>query len=396
MPRQHGDRQRLSDYQRRRDRRQTPEPFGDSESAEPSEQTEPSERAGVRDGNSFVVHEHHARRLHWDLRLERDGVLVSWAVPRGLPDTPERNHLAVPTEDHPLEYGGFSGEIPAGQYGAGQVLIFDHGRYDVEKWTDREVKFVLHGQRLRGRYVLFATGGGNWMVHRMDPPADPDWQPPPDRLRPMRAAPGALPAPDQDPRWGYEFGWGGRRALVRVLTGRAQVRSAGGEDLTDRFAELRGLGEALGATAALFDGEIVAFGEDGRPSQSRLRRRSAPAESAGSGRRVARVVPVTFVCFDLLHLDGRSLLDQPYRDRRERLDALGLSELPGSSGRPDSPGSPNWQVPPWWAGGGPDVLRVAAEQGLPAVVAKRLDSPYRPGTRSPDWLAIETQPQPPH
>ena len=356
---------RLGEYRRRRESTATPEPFGAKNRAE-------------RGGPVFVVHEHHARRLHWDLRLERNGVLVSWAVPKGLPQTPDTNHLAVHVEDHPLEYGGFEGEIPAGQYGAGQVLIFDRGGYDTEKWTDHEIKVVLHGERLRGRYVLFATGGDNWMVHRMDPPTDPDWQPPPDWLRPMRATPGELPAPDQDPRWGFEFGFDGRRVLVRVADGQVRVASARGEDLTARYPELRGLGRALGATPVLLDGEVVAFGEDGRPSRSRLRQRSSPPgapSGGGPGGALVRDLPVTYLCYDLLHAEGHPLLDQPYRRRRQALDRLGLS---GTA----------WQVPPWWAGGGPEVLRAATEQGLPAILAKRLDSTYQPGARSGDWVAI--------
>jgi len=128
---------RLTEYRRKRDARRTPEPV-------PAASPEPG------DGDVFVIQQHHARRLHWDLRLERDGVLVSWAVPRGLPRDPEHNHLAVHTEDHPLAYAGFSGEIPKGEYGAGTVTIWDRGTYDTVKWTETEVKVVLHGRRVTG------------------------------------------------------------------------------------------------------------------------------------------------------------------------------------------------------------------------------------------------------
>src|SRR5690606_9506031 len=114
--------------------------------------------------------EHHARSLHWDLRLERGGVLVSWAIPRGLPPDPDTDHLAVRTEDHPLEYAGFAGEIPKGEYGGGTVTIWDRGGYQTEKWTEHEIKVVLRGSRAVGRYALFSTRGDNWMIHRMDPP----------------------------------------------------------------------------------------------------------------------------------------------------------------------------------------------------------------------------------
>ena len=119
-----------------------------------------------KDRQVFVIQEHHARSLHWDLRLERDGVLVSWALPKGLPETPEQNHLAVHTEDHPLEYATFDGEIPKGEYGGGQMTIWDKGNYEVEKWSETEVKFVLHGARASGGYVLFQTKDRNWMIHR--------------------------------------------------------------------------------------------------------------------------------------------------------------------------------------------------------------------------------------
>ncbi|MDQ1359713.1 MAG: bifunctional non-ous end joining protein LigD, partial [Acidimicrobiaceae bacterium] len=116
----------------------------------------------------FVVQEHHATALHWDFRLERDGVLVSWAIPKGVPLDPGSNRLAVHTEDHPLDYGTFEGEIPKGEYGGGKVILWDHGHFECEKWTEREVIVELHGSRVSGRYVLFKTGGRNWMIHRMD------------------------------------------------------------------------------------------------------------------------------------------------------------------------------------------------------------------------------------
>src|ERR1041385_6324500 len=169
------------------------------------------ERAGTP---RFVVQEHHATALHWDFRLERDGVLVSWAVPKGVPPDPKVNHLAVQTEDHPLSYIDFAGEIPKGEYGGGTVKIWDHGWYDVEKWEPREVKFNLHGERVQGQYVLIKTRGKQWLMHRMDPPQDPTREPFPSGLRPMLAKKGALPA--DDAYFGFEIAWGGRRVLIYV------------------------------------------------------------------------------------------------------------------------------------------------------------------------------------
>src|ERR671937_2842288 len=137
---------KLGEYKKKRDFEETPEPSGENGGPEGERQR-------------FVIHEHHARSLHWDLRLERDGVLVSWAVPKGIPPDPKENHLAVHVEDHPLDYIDFQGQIPKGEYGAGKVTVWDHGTYETVKWKDDEVMVVLHGKRLQGRYVLFQTRG---------------------------------------------------------------------------------------------------------------------------------------------------------------------------------------------------------------------------------------------
>src|SRR5204862_6830888 len=151
----------LDSYRHKRDFSATPEPSG-----------EPAADAALRTSR-FVVQEHHARSLHWDLRLERDGTLASWAVPKGIPPDPRKNHLAVRTEDHPLEYLEFHGAIPRGQYGAGTMTIWDHGTYEAEKWRDGEVIATFQGERMRGRYALIRTGAregkDNWLIHRLDP-----------------------------------------------------------------------------------------------------------------------------------------------------------------------------------------------------------------------------------
>src|SRR6201987_6197391 len=188
---------RLADYRRKRDSARTPEPVPRSEAAPTASDGQSSEgTAGI-----FVVQEHHARRLHWDFRLERNGVLVSWALPKGVPPDPAPNNLAVHTEDHPLEYAGFHGEIPRGEYGAGSVTIWDHGTYDVLKWNEREVKVHLHGERLTGGYVLFATGRKIWSTPRAGLPL-------PAKLTPMLAVPGGAPSRDLG-AWAVEFKWDG-------------------------------------------------------------------------------------------------------------------------------------------------------------------------------------------
>src|SRR5918996_1345177 len=167
----------LDRYRSKRDFSATPEPS-------PQAAEEDSERT-LR----FVVQEHHARSLHWDLRLEHEGALASWAVPKGIPPDPRRNHLAVRTEDHPVEYLDFHGEIPAGEYGAGTMKIWDRGTYEVHKFRADEVMVTFHGERVRGRYVLFRTGGKNWMIHRMDPPEDPGRGAVPERDQPRLPPP---------------------------------------------------------------------------------------------------------------------------------------------------------------------------------------------------------------
>ncbi len=165
--------------------------------------------------------------MHWDLRLEREGTLASWAIPKGIPVDPKRNNLAVRTEDHPLEYLDFHGEIPAGHYGAGTMRIFDRGTFELHKWRDKEVMVTFHGERVRGRYVLFRTDGKNWMIHRMDPPEDPDREPMPEAIKPMLARSGKLPPGDG---WAFEIKWDGVRAIGYAEGGRLRLESRNGSE----------------------------------------------------------------------------------------------------------------------------------------------------------------------
>jgi bifunctional non-homologous end joining protein LigD len=351
---------RLERYRAKRDSGATPEPSGDAGS--------PAAGGLPR----FVVQEHHARRLHWDLRLEHDGVLVSWAVPRGIPPDPRRNHLAVRTEDHPLEYLEFQGDIPAGQYGAGTMAIWDRGTYEVHKFRDDEVMATFHGERVRGRYVLFRTKGDDWMIHRMDPPEDPDREPMPEELAPMLARTGPLPS--DDGRWGFEIKWDGVRAIAFVQGGRLVLRARSGRDITPRYPELRPLAAALAGREVVLDGEVVAF-DGNRPSFQKLQGRMH-LTSEHAVRRLARDDPVHYIAFDLLYLDGRSLLDLRYDERRSALAEL---ELQG----------PTWQAPAHHVGDGAALLELTRAQGLEGVIAKRLDGPYTPGRRSPGWVKVK-------
>ncbi|HEX6547827.1 MAG TPA: non-homologous end-joining DNA ligase [Candidatus Dormibacteraeota bacterium] len=361
---------KLAEYGRKRRFAATPEP-------------PPAEKAPARRRTKlprFVVQEHHATRLHWDFRLEHDGVLVSWAVPKGIPQDPKQNHLAVHVEDHPLDYIDFAGEIPRGNYGAGQVSIWDHGTYETEKWwlgpdaAKQEVRVVLHGGRLEGRYVLFQTNGKNWMIHRMDPPQDPERVSMPGQVVPMMAKL-ASGIPSDEAKWGFEFKWDGIRAVVYSAGGTLRIQSRNLEDITRRYPELRPLSESLGSHEVVLDGEIVALDSSGRPSFEVLQQRMG-LNAESEIRRKMREVPAVYMVFDVIYLDGRSLLKMPYRERRGRLEGLELN-------------GPAWQVPPWVAGDGEALRQASARNGLEGIMAKRLDSPYEPGRRSGAWLKIK-------
>jgi bifunctional non-homologous end joining protein LigD len=360
MKRTSGERQApLDAYRAKRDFEQTAEPEGSE---------------ARQDGTGrFVVQEHHARSLHWDLRLEHDGVLMSWAVPKGIPSDPRKNALAVRTEDHPLEYLDFAGEIPRGEYGAGTMRIWDRGTYVAEKFRDDEVIATFQGERVLGRYALFRTKGKNWMIHRMDPPADPAAQDMPQRIEPMLARLARLPRDER--RWAFEVKWDGVRAIAFVEGGRVRLQSRNGRDITPRYPEVAPLGRALGARPAILDGEVVAFDENGRPDFGRLQTRMHLATDTAVRRRM-RDTPVVYVIFDLLWLDGRSLMNLSYGERRAALEEL---ELRG----------PAWQAPAAQLEDGAALLRASRSLGLEGIVAKRRDSPYEPGRRSAGWLKVK-------
>jgi bifunctional non-homologous end joining protein LigD len=350
---------RLGSYRAKRDFEQSPEPLGRGEKQSPTAR--------------FVVHEHHARRLHWDLRLEHEGALASWAVPRGIPAHPDENRLAVHTEDHPLEYLEFEGEIPKGQYGAGSMSVWDRGTFEAEKFREDEVIAVFHGERLHGRYALFRTRGDDWLIHRMDPPEDPSYEPMPERLKPMLARSGGLPPNEQD--FGFEVKWDGIRTLLFCDHGHLTLQGRNFTDFTPRYPEVRPLAGELGARRLILDGEIVAFDDEGRPSFERLQSRMHLASDSAVKRRL-RDTPVTYVIFDLLYLDGRSALALAYEDRRTLLEEL---ELQG----------PAWRIPAYHRGEGSGLLAATRELGIEGIVAKRLDCPYEPGRRAAGWIKIK-------
>jgi bifunctional non-homologous end joining protein LigD len=316
----------LDKYQSMRDFEKTAEPSGEDD-AERSEH----ERSGKP---RFVVQEHHATALHWDFRLEKNGVLVSWAVPRGIPPDPRVNHLAVHTEDHPLSYFDFAGDIPRGEYGGGNVMLWDQGTYEEEKFSDREVMVVLHGERARGRHVLFKTDGKNWMIHRMDPADDPSRELMPSDARPMEPIIGTVP---DEGGWRFTPAWNGTRAAIAVDGGRCIARTVEGDDVTKQWPELGMFGRAVGALPIVFTGVLV---------------RPKPKAAA------------TLFLDDVTWLDGHGTEPLPFTVRRSLLDDL---ELDGES----------WKTSPLYDDA--DVLlAAAAAQGLPGVLGFRDDAGLEP------------------
>jgi len=353
---------KLQEYRDKRDPARTPEPV-------PAETPEGSGQPGGagKPGNTFVVQEHHARRLHWDFRLEHDGVLVSWALPKGVPDDPAVNHLAVHTEDHPLEYGGFEGTIPRGEYGGGEVTIWDRGSYEALKWAPDEVKVVLRGRRLNGGWALFQTKGNQWMIHR-------ERQPLPTALHPMLAVAG--PEPLDKANWAVEMKWDGVRALAFIEKGKVRLVSRTGRDITMAYPELAGLGAAIPRKQLLLDGEIVVFGAAGWPEFEALQPR-IHVRDGQQAVRLAEQFPVTYLAFDVLQVDGRPLFDKEYAERRALLDELAIS-------------GPFWQAPPSFPGADFQAVReVSRQHSMEGLLAKRLDSKYLAGQRSDSWRKIK-------
>src|SRR4051794_11077319 len=351
----------LSDYERKRDFEKTSEPA-------------PKRRGTRKSAPRFVVQEHSARRLHWDLRLEHEGVAASWAIPNGIPESPDENRKAVHTEDHPLEYLSWEGEIPKGEYGAGTMTVWDSGTYELEKWEKGKVVVDFHGERLQGRYALFRAGNSekDWMIHRIDPPAR-ERDPFPENVVPMLARLSTLPRDDGN--WAVEVKWDGIRAIAYCRPGRVQLQTRNLNDVTVQYPEVRRISRALGSHDAVLDGELVAFDADGKPSFERLQQRIHNTDENVVRRRM-KTHPVVYVIFDLLYLDGRDLTCEPYSRRRELLEGLALA---GDA----------WQTPGHSIGHAKELLAASKEQGLEGVMLKRVDSTYAPGKRTGSWLKVK-------
>jgi bifunctional non-homologous end joining protein LigD len=337
---------KLRDYRRKRDPGRTPEPFGGD---------------GSGGAPVFVIQRHDARRLHYDLRLERDGALASWAVPKGLPLEAGERHLAVHVEDHPLDYGSFEGVIPAGQYGAGTVEIWDRGTYELlEEKRNGGLTVHLHGERVDGVWTLVPArldgDERNWLLLRKDAAEDAS----PQELRPQLATlTEHLPT---GAGWLYEPKWDGYRAIVTLRGGAATLTSRNGKDLTERFRDVaRAVVHAVRTPSAVLDGEVCALDESGASRFESLQ--------SGAGRLVLMV-------FDLLVLDGEPVHRRPLTERRRLLENV------------LDPASDAVRLSPAFEDG-PALLKAATDQGLEGVVAKRADAPYRPGRRTPEWQKLK-------
>ena len=350
---------KLREYERKRNPKKTPEPFGDAK-----------ERAKKP---TFVVQRHDARRLHYDFRLERDGVLASWAVPKGVPLEPGSQRLAVHVEDHPLEYAQFEGEIPAGQYGAGTVEIWDRGTYELlDEKKDGGLTIRLDGERLRGTWALVPAkldgDPKNWLlIRKREEGMSRDGRP----VKGTRYAPMLATLAEEVPKgtgWLFEIKWDGYRIVARLAGGDAELRTRKDQDYTQRFANVaRELPKALKTSDCVVDGEVCALDEEGRPSFSAM-------QQAKEG------TPIVYYVFDLLEVEGEPLLDLPLTERRRRLEKL-LDKRNRTVRLSDA------------FDDGEALLRAAREQKLEGVIAKRADSRYYPGKRTRDWLKIKARPR---
>lgn len=410
---------RLEEYRKKRKFSETPEPAG---------------KARVRGGNRFVVQEHHARRLHYDFRLEIDGVLKSWAVPKGPSMNPADKRLAVQVEDHPLEYGSFHGTIPAGHYGAGEVKIWDEGHFEPEgelSASDQlkrgELKFVLDGQKLRGSFVLVRlrsreSSKPEWLLikHRdhaatrnpaarvIIPPRHPQAEstsrasedtqtataetprsqrtaktkikmpagarkaPMPNYIRPALAH--LTERAFSDPEWLFEIKWDGVRTLTAVRDGKVQMWSRSERDITREYPEMSDIAKNVDAREAWLDGEIVSLDNEGRSDFQKLQLRFGVQRPSP---KLIEQVPVVYYVFDLLYLDGYDLRGLPLGKRKELLRQVL---------RDDSRVRYSDHV----LEKGKELFEAAKQRNLEGIVAKCISSPY-PSGRSSIWLKIKLE-----
>ena len=355
-----GDRGSLTQYAGKRDfdRSSEPSPSGSS-------------KAQSSDQWRFVVQRHRARNLHYDLRLERDGVLRSWAVPKGLPPRTGVKRLAVEVEDHPLKYLDFEGTIPKGEYGAGRMDVFLHGHYTVTKDKKDGLYFRLAASGLGAEFRLIHTGAKDWLLERLDA-AEVEWL----RDPPSPMLPEIVARPPVGAQYLFEVKWDGIRAIVTMEDRTARIFSRSGKEITAQFPEVV---ETLGDTAELangvFDGELLCLDEAGRPQftqvVSRLNASSRKVEAN------ARRHPATLYLFDCLFLDGVVIARSPQHERRKWLER---AMIPSATVRISE-----------WVTEGRQLHQAAVEAGLEGTIAKDRNGIYRPGIRSDVWLKVKAR-----
>jgi bifunctional non-homologous end joining protein LigD len=385
------ERGKLARYRGKRDFARTPEPSG--------------ARAAAADGKlRYVVQRHDATRLHYDFRLEHDGVLKSWAIPKEPSLDPKDRRLAVQTEDHPLDYGAFEGEIPEGEYGAGSVVIWDRGYWapldDAEEGLKRgKLDFELHGERLRGRFTLVRmaergkrkTNKENWLlIKRHDRPQAPRTRVPgrrargragsepkpgavagarpsrlPDRVEPQLAT--AVTRPPEGPGWLFEPKYDGYRLLCRIEDAAVRLTTRRGLDWTERFPAIAAAAREVPCRTALIDGEAVVFDARGLTSFQRLQ--NALTGEGGE---------IVLVAFDLLHLDGFDLTKVSLVERKALLERL-LRDAPSAL-----------RYGEHMEKDGAKFFAAACKLGFEGVIAKRAADPYR-HVRTRSWLKIKCQ-----
>ncbi len=348
--------EQLESYSKKRSFEKTPEP--------PPEQI-------TGEGSKFVVHRHHASRLHYDLRLEQNGVLKSWAVPKGLPPRPGIMRLAVNVEDHPLEYVNFEGAIPKNEYGGGMMWKFAQGRYEITKEKKNGFYFRLQSKELNAEYRTHNTKENQWLLERVDNPQT-DWLR--DPVEPMLALL-AEHVPESE-NYMYEVKWDGIRALIALDEGEIRIHSRNRMDITKQFPELLIPEQAFRATSGLFDGEIVCLDGDGKPNFKNVINRMQQNTEGGIERAKAKHPAVCYV-FDCLYLDGRAIVSEPLSRRREWLEdaikkdaAFRVSEVVKE---------------------GKALFEAAKQIGLEGIMAKERSGTYIPGKRSSSWLKIKTR-----
>jgi bifunctional non-homologous end joining protein LigD len=346
--------EKLSEYKRKRDPKKTPEPFGG--------------KKGTTKEPIFVVQRHDARSLHYDFRLEKNGALLSWAVPKGVPLEPGEQHLAVHVEDHPLEYASFEGEIPKGEYGAGTVEIWDSGTYELlEEKKNGGLTVRLHGKKLEGTWTLVPAhlGGNekNWLILRKRDDAAPAPRRSGQTYKPMLATLAA-----DVPRgagWTFEVKWDGYRAIATESGGDVTLTSRNGNDLTARFQNVaKEIPKAVKTPDCVLDGEVCALDESGRSSFSAMQQGKAGT-------------PIVYYVFDVLEIEGEPVIDLPLVERRKLLE--GLLDRRNKTVRLSETFDD-----------GQALLEAAKQQRLEGIMAKRLDSRYLPGRRTRDGLKIKT------